>query len=510
MAAAPSLVELPAGMSDQDAHQRVVDGLVRRCAELEGRVEQLTRINTVLMDRVEREVDGQGGSYSSFQTAIVLERQVKDRTLALNTALQTVERTNRELTESHAAALAASRAKSAFLAAMSHELRTPMNGVVGMTELLLMSGLDEGQQRSTTAIQRSALSLLRILNDILDFSKIEAGQLETERTTFDVRATAENAMQLLSPQIEQKRLQFAFEWCDTIPQWVLGDPTRFSQIITNLVGNAVKFTAHGNVVLSARTCDGQRDPCRVRFEVRDSGVGISEEVLPRLFQSFFQADSSTTRQYGGTGLGLAIVHRLASLMGGSCGATSEVGVGSCFWFELPFPVATAPSLAPVVAVPPTSAPAPADQPTATACGVDAGTQSTDAAVGRTPHVLVAEDNEINQVVARGFLKRLGYQCTVVDNGLMAVEALTVPHDFDAVMMDWQMPVLDGLGATRRVRAHEAQTGTRVPIIALTANALVGDRERCLEVGMDDFLSKPFQLRELAAVLERWVPRAPKL
>ncbi len=499
--------------ADPDAHLRTVEALSRQCAELEERVQQLTRINTVLMDRVEREVDGHGGSYSSFQTAIALERQVKDRTVALNTALSTLERTNRELTASTVAAMAASRAKSAFLAAMSHELRTPMNGVVGMTELLLTTALDERQQRSTETIQRSALSLLRLLNDILDFSKIEAGQLEPERTVFDARVATDNVVQLLVPQIEHKQLRLSVDWSDRVPQWVFGDPTRFSQIMTNLIGNAVKFTARGSVSIAARPCDdsdgsdGSDGPPRVRFEVRDTGIGINADVVPKLFQSFFQADSSTTRQFGGTGLGLAIVHRLAALMGGSCGVTTEEGVGSCFWFELPLAVAPAPST-PLAETP--RAPVPSareltdvrERPSVPADDVQPHAE-------RQPHILVVEDNDINQAVARGFLKALGYACTVVGNGLLAVEALTVPHAFDAVMMDWQMPVLDGLAATQRVRSHEALTGARVPIIALTANALVGDRERCIAVGMDDFLSKPFQLRELAETLARWVPRAPK-
>ncbi len=481
---------------------------VRHGTDLEQRVQQLTRINNVLMDRVEREVDGQGGSFSSFQTAIALERQVKERTLALNTALQTLERTNRKLTASNAAALAASSAKSAFLAAMSHELRTPMNGVVGMTELLLTTSLDEHQQRATLAIQRSALSLLRILNDLLDFSKIEAGQLETERTPFDPRVETDSAIQLLTPQAERKRLSLTVEWSDAIPRYVTGDPTRFSQIVTNLVGNAVKFTANGGVVIIARPSNDPDDPHRLHFEVRDSGIGIAEDVLPRLFQSFFQADSSTTRQFGGTGLGLAIVHRLTGLMGGSCGATSEVGVGSRFWFELPLPVAAGPA-----PTHPAYVPRAPQSPETEVAAIRGGPREADKGASeettRSPHVLVVEDNEINQAVARGFLKALGYSCTVVGNGLLAVEALTVPHPYSAVMMDWQMPLLDGLEATRQVRSHEALTGTHVPIIALTANALVGDRERCLEVGMNDFLSKPFQLRELAATLERWVPCVPQ-
>jgi two-component system, sensor histidine kinase len=466
-----------------------LERLRQRCAEYETANASLTAVNEKLMDRVERDMDMQGNSFSLFQAAISLESTVKQRTAALTEALHELEKRNRDLKASNEAAEAASRAKSAFLATMSHELRTPMNGVVGMTELLLNGGLAPAQRRSVDIIRRSALSLLKILNDILDFSKIEAGQLETESLSFDLRRATDQVLSVLQSQVDAKGLQLRLDWPADLPTAVIGDPTRFAQIVTNLVGNAVKFTATGSVTLRARMASEDGPILQFQFEVEDTGVGIPPDALPRLFQSFTQSDSSITRKYGGTGLGLAIVRRLCELIGGDCGVRSEFGRGSTFWFTL-------------------SLKRDLQHRSAQASGVFQVLRPRRAGAGGEPglHVLLVEDNLINQEVTLGMLELIGARASVADNGLRALEMLSVPHEYDLVLMDCQMPEMDGLEATRRTREHERGSGAHVPIVALTANAMVGDRDLCLAAGMDDFLSKPFQLRELAAAINRWCPQ----
>jgi signal transduction histidine kinase len=460
--------------------------LAARCAALEKANHQLVKINEALMDRAERDLDRQGSSYSLFQSAIALESKVNERTDALRHTLRTLEQTNRDLKESNEAALAANRAKSAFLAAMSHELRTPMNGIIGMSELLMSSQMTTAHHKSVDTIRRSALSLLGILNDILDFSKIEAGQLKPEATAFKLRSTTDQALALLQPQIDGKGLTLIVDWPDELPDAVVGDPTRYAQVVNNLMGNAIKFTAQGSITLRARM-QQQDNSLLYRFEVQDTGIGISADVIPKLFNSFTQADSTTTRQFGGTGLGLAIVLRLCQLMGGSCGVNSEPGQGSCFWFSIALQRDLQPE-----------------------SHLSSGSFKTFKPPVRNSHhqrrILVVEDNLINQEVASALLETLGVTCSLAENGRIALEMLTKPHHFDLVLMDCQMPEMDGFEATRQIRRHESGRGAHVPIVALTANAMVGDRELCLAAGMDDFLSKPFQLKQLADLLNKWCPQ----
>ena len=461
------------------------DTLAARCAELEKQIAQLEKINHVLMDRVERDIDAQGNSFSMFQGAIALESQVKERTLALQQALRKLEHTNLELQASNEAAQQANRAKSAFLAAMSHELRTPMNGVVGMTEILLNTQLGSAQQHYTRIIQRSALSLLRILNDILDFSKIEADQLQTEMNAFDLRQAFDNNLSILRPEIDSKRLELSIDWPAELPVLVHGDALRFTQILTNLIGNAIKFTADGFISIRARVLNHDASSIEYHFEITDTGVGIKPEALDLLFTPFIQADNSTTRKFGGTGLGLAIVRRLCRMMGGDCGASSEYGKGSCFWFTIRFKPA---QLSEVIQTQPLKV---LPQPISLR--------------SRQLAVLLVEDDCINQEVATALLEMLDCHCTVAANGQIAIDLLQSPSHFDLVLMDCQMPVMDGFEATRRIRSSESGSSRHMPIVALTANAMVGDREICLESGMDDFMSKPFQLNELKEMLMKWCP-----
>ncbi|MBU6234398.1 MAG: response regulator [Alphaproteobacteria bacterium] len=415
-----------------------------------------------------------------------IEKQIAERDAyeaRMKSHIQDVQKAHERAMRAIGEAEKANLAKSEFLATMSHELRTPMNGIIGMAGMLESTSLNEEQKEYNGIIVKSATSLLAIVNDILDLSKIEAGGIELEPQPFPLRKAITDTIELFMPVAMDKGITLEAELGRTLPRFVEGDEGRVMQILRNLIGNSIKFTDRGAVRLTVK-----RDGKVIHFAVADTGIGIPENQQKMIFDKFTQANNTSTRKYGGTGLGLAISKQLVELMDGKIGVTSEVGKGSTFWFTLPLLEC-----------------AEADDAMDTYTPRNQKQQKPEDVMNRSANILIAEDHPTNQFLIKRILTKHGFtNIDMVENGQQAVDAFKTCA-YSIVLMDGMMPEMDGYEATRQIRVYEQTKGVHVPVIAMTANAMVGDREKCLEAGMDDYISKPIDAQKFMKLMSKWLP-----